>query len=174
MPQILKKEDIGSLSKFIKANDTSKKNSKVKDIAELLLQGKKSEIVSDVSFIAKNKKKIKAYAHILALKNGTSQISNITISPETNERELFELISDCINHSFLKNCKNIELTTENKFEKLFRRMNFDKVGEKDQSQIFMRYRMKKEVQSDLKEQFKEAEFIQDITEKTSEQLRKLR
>ena len=174
MPQILKKEDIGKLSKFIKLNDTSRRNTKAKDILEFLVQGKKSEIIADVSFIAKNKGKIKAYAHVLSLKNGTSQISNITISPETNEKELFELVSDCISHSFLKNCKNVELITESKFEKLFRRMNFEKIGEKDQSQVFMRYRIKKEVQSDLKEQFKEAEFIQNITEKTSEQLRKLR
>jgi N-acetylglutamate synthase-like GNAT family acetyltransferase len=174
MANKLEKEDIGKLSKFLKTNDKSRKESKIKDISDYLSKGYVSEINFEKHFITKKNKKINASAHVLALKNGESRIRNLTISPETTEKDLFELINGCIDYLKSKNYRKIETTIENSLEKFFKKMNFKKVGEKNNSKSLMSYTFTEEVQSDLKKRFEDEEMVKEISDKTSERLRKLR
>ena len=174
MSKKIGREDINRLSKFLKANDKSREESKLKDISDYLSRGYVSEINFEEHFITEKNKKINASAHVLALKNGESKIRNITVSPETTEKDLFELISRCVDYLKSKYYKKIEITIESSLEKFFKKMNFRKTGEKNNSKLLMSYTFIEDVQSDLKKRFEDVEMVKEISDKTSERLRKLR
>ena len=174
MSQKLEKEDISKLSKFLKINDESRKEIKLKEISDYLSRGYASEINFEEHFIVKKNKKINTSTHVLALKNGKSRIRNLVISKETTEKDLFELINDCVNYLKSKDYKQIEITIESSLEKFFKKMGFKKIGQKNNSKSLMQYTSTEEVQSDLKKRFEDVEMVKDIADKTSERLRKLR
>ena len=162
------------MAQFLKDNDSSRKESNLKDISDCLSRGYVSEINFEEYFITKKNKKINTSAHVLALKNGESRIRNLTISPETTEKDLFELISGCVDYLKSKDSKKIDITIEISLEKFFKKMNFRKIGEKNNSKYLMSYTFIEDVQSDLKKRFEDVEMLKEISNKTSERLRKLR
>ncbi|MDP3917012.1 MAG: hypothetical protein Q8Q42_01875 [Nanoarchaeota archaeon] len=167
------KIEVSKLARFLKLNDSRNKNRKIKDISSEISNGLASEIVGEKHIISKNGSKINSYVNAVAFRDESAQIRNLVFSESTTERDVGDIIKQSIEFLFSKNAKNIELVTSKKLEKLFKKINFEKIGEKE-NQIFMRYKIKKEVQYDLKKQFEDAELMGKVYEKTSEQLRKLK
>jgi predicted GNAT family N-acyltransferase len=176
MPQ-LKEEDIGKLTRFLKSNDTNKNKLTLKAISSEITEGYTSTIKKERHFTAKKDKKIIAYANTLIFNNNTSLIKNITISKLTTEKELLEMINNCTDFSKTNNCKTIELLAKKNLEPFLKKIGFEKIGEKIDSNtphIFMKYRTTEEIQSNLRNRIDDSRVLTEISEKTSEQLRKLR
>lgn len=173
MPSKLEQKDLSKLVRFLKTNDINYKNKKLKEIASNISGGFASEIIGEKHLISKTGNKINSYVNVIAFKDQTAQIRNLVFSETTTQNNINNLIQEGIAFLLTKNSKNIELITQPKLEKLFKKINFEKIGEKD-NQIFMRYKTKKEVQYNLKKQLDDVELMNNISEKTSEQLRKLR
>ncbi|MBT4577001.1 hypothetical protein HOM13_02710 [Candidatus Woesearchaeota archaeon] len=169
----IKEEDIHKSSRFLKKNDPKRKGLKLKEISNFLNEGHVSEIISEENFAKKNKKSINVFAHTIIYKNKKSRINNIVISPKTTERDLFELIINCIDYLIRNGSKEIELNAPSQLEEFFKNMKFEKIGLKNNS-VLMKYTVKSDKQSSLSKKFEEAEMLKNISEKTSEQLLKQR
>ncbi len=169
----LKKEDVERSSRFLKKNDPKRKDLKLKEISCFITDGVKSEIISEENFAKKTNNSINTFAHTILYKNKKSRINNIIISPKTTERDLFELINNCIDYLIRKGSNEIGLNTPSQLEDFFKNMNFEKVGYKNKNTL-MRYTVKTDKQSSLRKKFDDEEMLKKISEKTSEQLLKLR
>jgi len=173
----LKKEEIGKLARFLKSNNKKKTSSKLKEISSELSSGITSKIIKEKHFITKKRSTITTYAHTTVFNDKTALIKDITISKHTTEKDLLDTIKNCTDFSKTLNSKNIELQTNKNLEPFFKKAGFEKIGEKieENSQlIFMKYHQKEDVQASLKTSIDDSKTIQDISEKTSQQLRKLR
>lgn len=169
----IKEEDIGRSSRFLKKNDPKRKDLKLNEISDFLNEGLMSEIVSEQNFAKKNKKSINVFAHTIFYKNKKSRINNIVISPKTTERDLFELIVNCVDYLTRKGSREIELNAPSQLEDFFKKLKFEKIGMKNKN-VLMKYTVKSDKQSSLSKKFEEEEMLKNISEKTSEQLLKQR
>jgi hypothetical protein len=176
MPQ-LKKEDISRLTRFLKANDKNKNKLTLKTLSSEITNGYISTIKKERHFTTKKSKKIIAYAHTLIFNNNISLIKDIIISKLTTEKELLEVISNCIDFSKTNACKDIEVLVKQNLEPFLKKIGFEKIGQKVFSNthyIFMKYSSIEEIQSNLSNRIDDSKILKEISEKTSEQLRKLR
>ena len=169
----MKKEDMGKSSRFIKKNGLKRKGDKLKDISKFLEEGHSTDIISEENFIKKRNRSINTFAHTILYKDKKSRINNIIVSPKTTERDLFELINNCMDYLARKGSKEIELKVPLQLEKFFKKMKFEKIGNKN-SDVLMRYLTKSDQQSSLRTRFEDEEMLKRISKKTSEQLLKLR
>ena len=169
----MKKEDIGKSSRFIKKHDLKRKGYRLKEISKFLEEGHSSDIISEENFVKKRNNSINTFAHTILYKDKKSRINNIIISPKTTERDLFELITNCMDYLSRNGSKEIELKVPTQLEKFFKKMKFEKIGIKNKN-ILMRCITKTDKQSSLRKRFEDEEMLKKISKKTSEQLLKLR
>ncbi len=169
----MKKEDVVKSSRFIRKHDANRKGSKLKEISKFLEEGHSTEILAEENFVKKRNRTINTFAHTILYKDKKSRINNIIISPKTTERDLFELINNCMDYLVRKGSKEIELKAPAQLERFFKKMKFEKIGTKNKA-VLMRYIAKSDKQSSLRKRFEDEEMIKEISKKTSEQLLKLR
>ncbi|MBT3262032.1 GNAT family N-acetyltransferase [Candidatus Woesearchaeota archaeon] len=171
MSNKLKKEDIGRVTRFLKKYSVIKKEDKLKDISDYLEKGHSSEILSEEHFILEKDRKLNVYAHTLVFKNKFAKIRNLVVSEYTTERDLAELMEDCINYAKSKNCKTVEITIQKPLEKFFINLGFKKIGEKQPTKLIMSYQFKEDKQISLQEKFKDVELMDLVSKTTAEKLR---
>lgn len=169
----MRKEDVGKSSRFIKKHDTRRKNHKLKEISKFLEEGHSTEILSEENFIKKRNRAVNTFAHTILYKDKKSRINNIIISPKTTERDLFEVINNCMDYLVRSGSKEIELKAPSQLERFFKKMKFEKIGTKNKA-VLMKYITKPDKQSNLRKRFEDEEMVKQISKKTSEQLLKLR
>ena len=169
----MKKEEVSKSARFIKKNDTKRSSNKLKEIYKFLEEGHSSEIISEENFIKKRNNSINTFAHTILYNDKKSRINNIITSQKTTERDLFELINSCMEHLIRNGSREIELKTPSQLERFFKKMNFEKIGTKNKETL-MKYSVKYDKQSSLRKRFEDEEMLKKISEKTSEQLLKLR
>ena len=167
----LKKEDIGRVTRFLKKYSTTKKEDKLKDISDYLEKGHSSEILSEEHFILEKDRKLNVYAHTIVYKNNFAKIRNLVVSAYTTERDLAEIMEDCIIYSKTNGCKTVEITIQRPLEKFFINLGFKKIGEKIPTKIIMSYQFKEDKQISLQEKFQDVELMEEVSKKTAEKLR---